>query len=199
LLILLQKGKSMAFENNSGWQVYDDAGHRKYLNEDERRRFLSAADRLDAPMRVLCHTLALTGLRISEALSLCQHQLDGARQTLTVKTLKRRKVVFRSIPIPQYLASDLRELLADRQGQIWTMHRATAWRAVKRAMDVSGVVGPMACCKGLRHSFGIRAAECNVPPSLIQRWMGHASPNTTAVYLDAIGVEEQQFARRMWD
>ena len=44
---------------------------------------------------------------------------------------------------------------------------------------------PLACPKGLRHGFGIRAAGYNVPTNLIQRWMGHASPTTTAIYLDA--------------
>ncbi|NWM20150.1 site-specific integrase, partial [Escherichia coli] len=58
--------------------------------------------------------------------------------------------------------------------------------------------GPMACCKGLPHWFGIRAASKSVPPNLIQRWMGHASPDTTSIYLDAVGVEEREFAKRMW-
>jgi integrase/recombinase XerD len=56
----------------------------------------------------------------------------------------------------------------------------------------------MACPKGLRHGFGIRAADRSVPTNLIQRWMGHASPTTTAIYLDAVGLEERQFASRMW-
>jgi integrase/recombinase XerD len=52
--------------------------------------------------------------------------------------------------------------------------------------------------KGLRHGFGIRAASRNIPPNLIQRWMGHASLKTTAIYLDAVGAEEREFASRMW-
>jgi integrase/recombinase XerD len=45
----------------------------------------------------------------------------------------------------------------------------------------------MASPKGLRHGFGICAAEHNVPVNLIARWIGHASPATTAIYLDAVG------------
>jgi integrase len=56
----------------------------------------------------------------------------------------------------------------------------------------------MACPKGLRHGFGIRAADRSVPANLIQRWMGHASSTTTAIYRDAVGLEERQFASRMW-
>ena len=65
-------------------------------------------------------------------------------------------------------------------------------------MRARAIAGPMASPKGLRHGFGIRAAGRNVPTNLIQRWMGHASPDTTAIYLDAIGAEERQFASRMW-
>jgi integrase/recombinase XerD len=55
----------------------------------------------------------------------------------------------------------------------------------------------MACPKGLRRGFGMRAAGYSIPINLIQRWMGHASPVTTAIYLDAVGLEERNFASRM--
>lgn len=180
------------------WQVYDDTGHRKYVSEDERLRFLQATDRLPAAGACLCRTLALTGCRISEALTLARHQLDGERCALTFKTLKQRRVIHRTVPIPEDLAAQLQALPACDDERFWTMHRASAWRLVKATMDMAGIVGPMACCKGLRHGFGMHAASCNVPPNLIQRWMGHSSATTTAIYLDAVGVEEREFARRMW-
>ncbi len=74
----------------------------------------------------------------------------------------------------------------------------TAWRVIKDTMRRAGIAGPMSCPKGLRHGFGMRAAGHNVPVSMIQRWMAHASPTTTAIYLDAVGVEERQFASRTW-
>ncbi len=79
------------------------------------------------------------------------------------------------------------------------MHRTTAWRHISLAMASAGIVGPMACCKGLRHAFGIRAAEQNIPQNLVKKWMGHARLETTAIYMDAIGLEERGFASRMWD
>lgn len=180
------------------WQVYDDTGHRKYVSEDERLRFLQATDRLPAAGACLCRTLAMTGCRISEALMLAHHQLDGERHALTFKTLKQRKTIYRAVPIPDELMAQLQALPACGDERFWTMHRATAWRLVKATMDGAGIVGPMACCKGLRHGFGMHAAGCNVPPNLIQRWMGHSSPVTTAIYLDAVGLEEREFAQRMW-
>jgi integrase len=56
----------------------------------------------------------------------------------------------------------------------------------------------MASPKGLRHSFGMCAAGYNILTGLIRRWLGHASPTTTAIYLDAGGIEERRFAARMW-
>jgi len=190
----------MTFRHFGNWQVHDEAGRRKYLSETERRSFLLAADRLpDAADRLLCRTLVFTGCRVSEALALRTEHLDLNRLSLTVKTLKQRRVRFRLVPIPLSLAHELAAQAAGLEGCFWTMHRATAWRLVKRVMDDAGISGPMACCKGLRHGFGIFAADHNVPPNLIQRWMGHGSSHTTAIYLDAVGREERAFAARMWE
>lgn len=187
-----------AFAGWDSWQVHDQAGRRKYLSAAERTRFLETADCLPPAMRALCHVLAYAGCRISEALALTIHQVDAERLTLTLRTLKRRRAVFRAVPVPQATIAMLMVLSPDADGRLWPMHRATAWRAVKATMRRAGIAGPMACPKGLRHGFGIRAAGRNVPPNLIQRWMGHASLTTTAIYLDAVGVEERQFASRMW-
>jgi site-specific recombinase XerD len=50
----------------------------------------------------------------------------------------------------------------------------------------------------LRHGFGIYALHSGVPINLVQRWLGHASMTTTAIYLQAIGAEEREIAARMW-
>ena len=180
------------------WQAHDQAGRRKYLSGGERARFLAVADRLGPRMRALCHVLAFAGCRLSEALALTIDHVDGERLSLTIRTLKRRRTVFRAVPVPQATVEMLRALSVDVGGRFWSMHRVTAWRVVKMVMSHAGITGPMASPKGLRHGFGICAAGHNVPVSLIQRWMGHASQATTAIYLDAVGVEERQFALRMW-
>jgi integrase len=169
------------------------------LNEAERRQFLAVADRARSNVRALCYVLAFTGCRVSEALELTTDQLDTAAKTLRFRTLKRRHLCFRSVPIPAELCEMLSALRVRQGDRYWTMHRVTAWRQVKRILAEIEVQGPMACCRGLRHGFGIRAAVRSVPPNLIQRWMGHAYATTTSVYLDAVGVEERLFAERMWE
>jgi integrase len=182
----------------NNWQVHDAAGRRKYLTADEGARFLQAANRLPPSMRAFCLVLAFAGCRVSEALALTADHVDPERRTLTIRTLKRRRTVFRAVPVPQSMIELLRGLRTDDEGRFWCSHRVTAWRVVKATMQGAGIAGPMCCPKGLRHSFGIRAASHNIPTNLIQRWMGHASPTTTAIYLDAVGLEERSFASRMW-
>ncbi|MGB7099167.1 MAG: hypothetical protein WBD95_10435 [Xanthobacteraceae bacterium] len=41
-------------------------------------------------------------------------------------------------------------------------------------------------------------SAADVPPHLVQRWLGYASLRTTAIYGDVIGPEEHAFAERMW-
>ncbi len=179
-------------------QILDGAGQRKYLNIAERTRFLAAADHLAPPARAFCYVLLYSGCRISEGLDLTAHQMDPEHGTLTFRTLKRRRLSFRRVPVPEPLIVLLTALPTDEDGRFWTMHRATAWQLIKTMMQWAQIVGPMASPKGLRHGFGMHAADCNVPINLIQRWMGHASPTTTAIYLNAVGFEERQFAARMW-
>jgi site-specific recombinase XerD len=66
-------------------------------------------------------------------------------------------------------------------------------------MAEAGITGGIhATPKGLRHGFGLHAVRSGVPLNLVQRWLGHARMETTAIYLQAIGTEEREIAARMW-
>jgi integrase/recombinase XerD len=65
-------------------------------------------------------------------------------------------------------------------------------------MKLATVVAPVAMPKGMRHAFGVLAFKKSLPPHLVQRWLGHASLETTAIYGDVIGEEEREFAGRLW-
>jgi len=65
-------------------------------------------------------------------------------------------------------------------------------------MGAAAVNGPAAMPKGLRHAFGVTAFQSAVPPHLVQRWLGHASLGTTAIYGDVSGREEREFAAKIW-
>lgn len=181
-------------------QLFDEAGRRKYLSNDELARFIRVARNADPQTQAFCLLLAHGGCRISEALAITPQHLDHENKRVIFRTLKRRRTVFRAVPIPDAL---MRQLVRLARGgtddiRLWPWARQTAWRKVKVMMERAGIEGAMASPKGLRHGYGIKAAVSNVPPNLIQRWLGHAKPETTLIYLDAVGVEERQFAKRMW-
>jgi integrase/recombinase XerD len=180
--------------------LFDGTGRRKYLCNTELARFHAALRKAEPATRSFCQLMALTGCRISEALAATPRHLDIDAERVIFRTLKRRKVAFRAVPVPSTLMQELTALakgLAD-DDRLWPWARQTGWRKICAVMELAEISGPMAMPKGLRHAYGIRAASNNVPPSIIQRFRGHADPATTAIYIDAAGSEERAFAERIW-
>jgi integrase/recombinase XerD len=184
-------------------------GSRKYLTQGERQAFLDAAAHFPRDMHTLCAVLTWTGCRVSEALALTADRVDVTDSTIRFECLKkRRRGVFRAVPVPPDLlqtltmAYDLRRLQQRKdRGQavrLWSWSRTTAWRHVHAVMRAAGLTGIHATAKGLRHSCGVAAVQASIPLNLVQRWLGHASLLTTAIYADAVGAEERQMASRMW-
>ena len=180
---------------------------RKYLNAQERKRFLSAASQVDLPERLFVETLAWTGGRISEVLSLCPCSFDQANSTVTLPTLKRRKCVTREVPFPPELMRDIERCFDLRARQrdharsiqpLWPFCRTTGWRIIKRVMNTADIIGVRASPRGLRHAFGVGTLQAGVPITLLKRWLGHARLSTTEIYADVIGPEELGFASRYW-
>jgi integrase/recombinase XerD len=193
---------------HAGMSLYGPAGGRKYLNAAERRRFIKAANRADPETRLFCVVLGWSGGRISEVLALTAAAIDIDSGTANIETLKRRKRgIVRQVPLPRDTLRDLNrffnlrilqrdpELAVER---LWAWSRTTAWRRVKEVMAAARISGTPAMPRGLRHSFGVKAFQSNVPAHLVQRWMGHASLRTTSIYGDVMGPDERAFAARMW-
>jgi integrase len=180
--------------------LFDARGSRKYLCARELPRFLDAARRSDVATLALCSLLAYTGCRLSEALAVTSAQLDVAMGCVVFRTLKRRRIMFRAVPIPPELMQTLCRLAKDRaaDASLWSFTRQTAWRRIKGVMAEAGIAGAQAMPKGLRHGFGVANAEQNVPMATTQKWLGHAKLETTAIYQQAVGREEHAFARRLW-
>jgi site-specific recombinase XerC len=116
-------------------------------------------------------------------------------------------VVWREIPIPPWLMAELDAHFGIAEAQrdsehaarrLWPQHRVTGWRIIKRAMNISQIIGRAACPRGLRHSFGVGTLQSGAPLTLVQRWLGHARISTTAIYTAACGPEEIAFAKLFW-
>src|SRR4051812_48841949 len=89
-------------------QIIDRKGQRLYLTESERDAFLIAAGKADREVRTFCITLAYTGCRISEVLSLTGKSIDFGQRAIVVETLKKRtRGIYRVIPVPDDLLDTL--------------------------------------------------------------------------------------------
>lgn len=188
--------------------LYDPEGNRKYVTALERGAFLNAAARQPPEVRTFCRTLAYSGARISEVLALTPRQIDWPAGVIIVESLKkRRRGIYRALPVPAELLDELelvhriRECQADPTQSatpIWNWCRTTAWHHVKNCMEEAGVSGRQAMPKGLRHGFGVGVLQSGVPINLLKKWLGHSRLTTTEIYADAVGAEEQAIAHRFW-
>ena len=140
--------------------------------------------------RVCLSTIYACGLRLQEGLHLQISHIDGGRQLLHVCHGKGGKD--RYVPLPQPVLELLR--------QYWGTHRDPVWifpsthQTVRGPMDASGLqrafhaalldsgVQKLASVHTLRHSYATHLLEAGLNLRLIQVYLGHASPNTTAIY-----------------
>ena len=158
------------------------------LSVDEVRQILARVRRWR--YQVCLNTIYACGLRLQEGLHLQISHIDGARQLVHVCHGKGGKD--RYVPLPPPILEMLR--------QYWGTHRDPVWifpsthQTVKRPMDASGVqrafhgalldsgIHKPATVHTLRHSYATHLLEAGLNLRLIQLYLGHASPNTTAIY-----------------
>ncbi|WP_159439348.1 site-specific integrase [Tenacibaculum agarivorans] len=183
--------------------LHDANGQRKYLNEAELRRFLACTKNKPVHIRLFCQLLFYTGARISEIHNLSVDRLDFANKTVVLETLKkRRRGVFREIPLPDFLLEDLETYTqnlqtSDPSGRLWNFSLRTASRYVKTIMDEAQIDCVRGSSKSLRHGYAVNAVQ-KVPITLVKKWLGHCNLETTAIYLDIIGSEERVIAKTVW-
>lgn len=179
--------------------LFDRSGNRKYLTARERLAFVYAASKRGDDISTFCLTLAFTGARISEVLALTVTRIDAADEAVVFETLKQRKRgVIRAVPVPRTLIPLLTAYGTHRAQCLWPWGRTTAWKIVKSVMCEAGIASCLCKPKALRHAFAIEAGQKGVPLNIVQRWLGHARIETTAIYASAIGGEERNLARKAW-
>jgi integrase/recombinase XerD len=141
-------------------------------------------------------TIYTCGLRISEGVNLQVSWIDSARMQLQVRGGKGLKD--RYIPLPPRTLTLLRQQWATHRNPVWLfpagarakMEPRTATapvrstsvaRAFHQAREAAGV-RKAASVHTLRHSWATHLLEEGVNLRVIQLWLGHRSPSTTAIY-----------------
>jgi len=190
-------------------ELFDLSGNRKYLTPEERDSFRESTNRVSKDKRMFALLLLHTGCRISEGLNVQIKHIDFSNGCVTFETLKRRKKgVFRQVPIPDDFlqaldnAYDLRMLQKrgskTKNNFIWRWSRRYAYQIITEVMAITELEGIYATPKGLRHAFAIACINKDIPLNIVQKWMGHASMETTAIYANALGREERKIAEKLW-
>ena len=164
----------------------------EYLEPPEVDALIHAAPHGQARLIMLEQWRA--GLRVSEAVALevADLQLDGDRPTLKVRQGKGRKD--RIVPLHPELAAAFRQVIAFgnvRRGQLVSTTRSTAWRWVKAALARAQERGTIPAGRWvgthtLRHSAARHWLAEGVPINHVSKWLGHASIQTTLIYLDIL-------------
>jgi hypothetical protein len=153
-------------------------------------------------LRALIVVLWRGGLRIQEALSLIESDLDPRRGSILIRRGKgnrRREVGMDGWAWSDHLAPRLAaraELPAGARfcvidgptrGRPWP---ATAARGELRRYAAAAGVRRRFAPHQLRHAHAVELAREGVPLPVIQRQLGHSHVSTTSVYLQGIDVEE---------
>ena len=182
----------------------DNMGQRKYLNHMERLRFLEKTKHYRSDIKLFCQLLYYTGARIAEIHNLTRDSIDFSNKTVVLESLKKRqRGIYREIPLPMHLLENLLGYISNlgyenSQNQcLWSFSLRTASRHVKRLMQDAEIMGLQSCARGLRHGFAVHAVA-KVPITMVKKWLGHATLETTEIYLDVVGIEEREIAKRIW-
>jgi integrase/recombinase XerD len=161
------------------------------LSHEEVRSILGAV-RLPV-YRACLQTIYACGLRISEAVGIQVTDVDKTRMVLRVRGKGNKE---REVPLCRKTLNALREFWKTHHSKPWlfpaTMQRGSdrnagsiatpnvRW-AFERALQKSGVNKP-AHVHSLRHSYATHLLEAGVQLRVIQEFLGHNSPTTTALY-----------------
>jgi len=163
------------------------------LSTEEVRQILNGV-RSEAG-RACLNTIYACGLRVSEGVGLTVSDIDSARIQLLIRSSKGSKD--RYVPLPEPILGQLRQYWLTHRHPVYvfpkrtrwsvdtetkqSMSRKSVWNVFKGALAESGVT-KAATVHTLRHSWATHLLEAGVPLRLIQQWLGHSSPKTTALY-----------------
>jgi site-specific recombinase XerD len=164
------------------------------LSQEEVKRILSS-------IRIFRHRACLTtiyacGLRLNEATHIQVGDIDSSHMLLHVKYGKGGRD--RYVPMPESTLKMLREFWKTHRNKAWLFpapgrsgtHMSTATEPLPRssvqivfkaAVRDCGIYKKVSV-HTLRHSYATHLLEKGVNLRLIQEYLGHKSPKTTAIY-----------------
>jgi site-specific recombinase XerD len=152
--------------------------------------------------RVCLTTIYAAGLRIQEGVQLQVGHIDSSRMMIHIQGGKGGKD--RYIPLAPQLLTLLRAHWRTHRHPRWLFPTRSHGHAATPSMAPAGVrdafhaarvecgIQKPATVHTLRHSWATHLLEAGVNLRVIQTWLGHTSPSTTALYTHLTGKTEAQ-------
>ncbi len=166
------------------------------LSVDEVKQILGCVQRWQ--YRVCLNTIYACGLRLLEGVKLRIKDIDSDRKMIHVVAGKGGKD--RYVPLPDQALMLLRHNWRTHRNPDWAfparsgvvpMGETGLQKAFQAALRESAV-HKNASIHTLRHSYATHLLEAGVSLRVIQVYLGHASPATTAIYTHLTSVTEAQ-------
>lgn len=160
----------------------------QYLNRDELKRLLKAIP--DSRDRLMVLVAFWHGLRASEVINLRGKDIrNGHVYVKRKKGSRKTNQIYQSdsdaMLNEKELLTKLEQLVKDDE-LLFPMSRFQFYRLMRKAAVKAGMGEPGKWVRPhiLKHSMGQQLANKGVHVRNIQRWLGHASLNNTAIYIE---------------
>lgn len=170
------------------WQVYYYEAGKKAKKPNRGRYFFTFL------------VLRYTGARLGEVLSIDDEKdIDWRNGEIKIKTLKsRKKRAERIVPVPHIVLQELARYLMEypeMKGKVFKLDQGNFRRVFYELSRKAGIPGEKAHPHVLRHTRAMEMIKAGIPLTIIQNILGHASLNSTAVYLRFSNQESKMLLR----
>lgn len=134
--------------------------------------------------KMLMLFLWMSGVRITEAVSLRKGDIDFQNYIMRVRWLKSRKYKERVAPIHPRLKDILEFYLAPMKAEdrVFPVTRQRAWQLTWKYLNGHP--------HQLRHSFAVNWLRCGGDIVILHRILGHSKIQTTMEYLKIVPIEQ---------
>lgn len=176
------------------------------LLEQTFRKWADAPKRLDIKLsrkRILIIFLIIryTGAKLNEVLAIdISSDIDFSKKSVIFGNIKKKNVQKREVQIPEHLVCDLKTILTDTvykkySGTILKVDPGHIRRKFYECGKIAGFSPSAVTPEIIRKSRAIELMKNNMPLPVVQRLLGHSTPNITASYVTFSDEEVKKVAQ----
>lgn len=134
--------------------------------------------------QMLLRFLWMSGVRVTEAVSLRKQDIDLSNAVMRVRWLKSRKYRERVVPIHPRLVDLLRLYTATMKAEdrVFPMTRQRAWQVARKHLGGK--------THKLRHSFAVNWLRSGCDLTTLHRILGHSKIQTTMEYTKIVPIDQ---------